>query len=198
MAVMKLHLPKRKIQRLKNYDYSQNGYYFITICTHNRQYLFGEIMDGQMVLNEYGKIVQQELLQIPVRFFNVVLDKFVVMPNHIHIIIAIVGNGLDHSVNDQGTDNRNTYQNIDNRNTYQNIDNRNTQTERSRPFPTIPKILGLYKSGAARIIHKMDMKIIVWQKSYHDHIIRTDAEYQKIWEYIDTNHLKWQEDKYFA
>ena len=106
------------------------------------------------------------------------------MPNHIHIIIAIVGNGLDHSTNDQDHS--------------ETTDNRNTQTERSRPFPTIPKIIGLYKSGAARLIHELNMEIIVWQKSYHDHIIRTDAEYQKIWEYIDTNHLKWQEDQYFA
>lgn len=167
---------KRKNTRLKNYDYSQSGYYFITVCTYEKQHLFGKIIDNQIMLNEYGKIVHQELLQIPSRFSHVKLDKFVVMPNHIHIIIVIVGNGLDHSAFP---------------------DNHVTQAERSRPFPTIPKILGLYKSGSARRIHELNNKITVWQKSYYDHIIRKESEYREIRQYIDTNPLKWEIDAYF-
>ena len=168
--VILLDLPQRKNIRLKGYDYSNAGYYFITICTHNRQPLFGSIDNGQMILNEYGQIAMQDLLLIPEGFINVKLDKFVVMPNHLHGIIAITGDEIGQS-----------------------------EAERSRPFPTavIPKIIGLYKSGIARKIHELDPGIIVWQKSYHDHIIRNEAEYQKIWEYIDTNPLKWEIDKYY-
>jgi len=105
-------------------------------------------------------------MQIPERFSNVYLDKFVVMPNHVHIIIVI-----------------------------DNVDN---QAERSRPFPTVSKIIGLYKSGVARCIHEMNKEITVWQKSYYDHVIRTEDDYQNAWQYIDTNPLKWEEDKYFT
>ena len=161
-----MNLPDRKTQRLKNYDYSQKGYYFINICTHNKEHLFGKIMDGQVVLNKYGSIAQQELANIPMRYANVELNKFVVMPNHIHIILI---------VNDFGS-----------------------LTERSRPFPTVPKIIGLYKSGVSRLIRELRAGVTVWQKSYYDHIIRTEEDYQDIWQYIDTNPLKWENDKYFT
>lgn len=175
--VIAMRLPQRKPQRLKNYDYSLNGYYFITICTHNKQHLFGKILDGQMLLNEYGKIGEQELMQIPGRFANVSLDKFVVMPNHIHIIMVI--NYVATAANCQSGPQQ------------------SNPAERSRPFPTLPKIVGLYKSGAARRIRALHGEITVWQKSYYDHIIRTDEDYQNIWHYIDTNPLKWENDKYF-
>lgn len=112
-----MRLPQRKPQRLKNYDYSLNGYYFITICTHNRQHLFGKILDGQMLLNEYGIIVRQELKQIPGRFANAKLDKFVIMPNHVHIIMVVdymaiaanchsaFFNGIDRCAHFNGLDN---------------------------------------------------------------------------------------------
>ena len=84
----------RRSIRLKGYDYSQAGAYFITICTHNRQQFFGIIVraglaPAQMVLNEYGRIAHEQWLQIPTRFANIELDTFVVMPNHIHGIIVI-------------------------------------------------------------------------------------------------------------
>ncbi len=164
-------LPKRKNIRLKGFDYSGDGYYFVTVCTHNKENVFGEIVDGEMKLNSFGAFAQNELNKLPYHFCYTELDKYIIMPNHIHAIIIIVGNGLDHS--------------------------ENNKTERSRPFPTIPKILGLYKSGVSRSIHLINPDIKVWQKSYHDHVIRNMQDYQRIWEYINTNPLKWEEDCYY-
>ncbi len=175
MAVIKMEWAQRKNTRLKGYDYSNSGYYFITICTHKRKHLLGSIVDSKMLLNRYGKIVQDDLLQIPEKFLHVKLDKFIIMPNHIHCII-IIGHNIEHLNPPNMGD---------------------IITDRSRPIPTIPKILGLYKSGTTRKIHELKPEIIIWQKSYYDHIIRNQQDYQNIWKYIDTNPLKWQDDIYF-
>jgi len=87
-------MKNRRLNRLKNFDYSQNGMYFVTICTKNRECLFGEILDGKMELNEYGQIATDCWKEIPKHFPSVEIDEFVVMPNHVHGIITIVGAGL--------------------------------------------------------------------------------------------------------
>lgn len=153
-----MNLPDRKATRLKGYDYSLPNYYFVTICVKNKSCLFGDIGG----LNEYGKIVELELLTISNHFDNVVIDKYVVMPNHVHAIIIINSNGA----------------------------------ERSRPFPTLSHIVGLYKSGVSRRIHKIDPQIEIWQKSFYDEIIRNEKAYQEMWKYIDENPLKWEIDRY--
>ena len=79
----------RRSIRLKEYDYSQAGAYFVTICTHDRQCRFGNVLDGEMVLNELGAIAREQWICLPERFHNVVFDEFVVMPNHMHGIILI-------------------------------------------------------------------------------------------------------------
>lgn len=84
-----MNLPKRKPIRIKGYDYSTAGAYFITICTHKKIQLFGEIKNETMQLNDLGKIVNKELLNIESHYQNVQIDKYVIMPNHIHIIIII-------------------------------------------------------------------------------------------------------------
>ena len=155
--------PKRKPNRLQNYDYSQNNAYFITICTKDRINLFGEICDGNMCLNDCGKIAENEILKIPSHYNTVRIDKFVVMPNHVHMIIVI------------------------------------NPSERINPFPTetdIPNVIGKYKAGVTRTVGNAFMRSAIWQRSYHDHIIRGEADYQKIWQYIDTNPMKWNLDKY--
>lgn len=80
---------KRKHLRLKYYDYSDTGYYFVTICTRDKLNLFGEIIDGKMQLNEWGRIVHQCWTGIPCHFEDVLLDYFIIMPNHIHGIVVI-------------------------------------------------------------------------------------------------------------
>lgn len=80
---------KRKTIRHGSFDYSQNGYYFITICTHKREHLFGEIINENMILNQYGKIIRVELCKTNEIRSNVYIDKFIIMPNHIHFIVKI-------------------------------------------------------------------------------------------------------------
>ena len=90
---MALFKDKYRIEsiRLPGHDYSSPGAYFITICTHNRQYLFGEIVNNEMILNEYGEIANKYWYEIPKHYTNTQLDEYVIMPNHIHGIIFIVG-----------------------------------------------------------------------------------------------------------
>ena len=168
-----MNLPKRKRTRLKNYDYSTPGAYFITICTHNKQCLLSHIAGAihespENILTPYGEIVNQEILKIESHYTNVRVDKYVIMPNHIHMMIVI------------------------------------SQTEGINPFPTkkcdISNIIGKFKAGVSRTVgnafmHSADKKL--WQSSFHDHIIRGKEDYQKIWQYIDTNHLKWEQDKFY-
>jgi putative transposase len=167
-----LNLPQRKLQRLKDYDYSQNGTCFITICTHNRENLFGRIDNGKLILNNAGKIVYDKFSEISKFYPGINVDKYIIMPNHLHAILLIQHNGTA-----QG------------------------------PFPTmaLSDYIHRYKTLTTKLyidgVKNGDYPVFdkkVWQKSYHDNIIRNEAEYQKIWDYIDTNPEKWQDDKYFA
>lgn len=88
---MKNKLPNRKSIRLKGYDYSQAGLYFVTICTQNRAHLFGNIKNGEMILNDAGKMVETEWMKLTDRYKNIQLHEYVVMPNHFHAIFQIVG-----------------------------------------------------------------------------------------------------------
>ncbi len=164
-----MELPKRKPTRLKGYDYSTPGAYFVTICTHQKKHLFGEIINAQMQFNNLGEIVNQEILKIKSHYPNIQIDKYVIMPNHIHMIIIIL------------------------------------ETERINPFPTIEydisNVVGKFKAGVSRIVGNAFMHSVkkpLWQRSYHDHIIRGEKDYQKIWEYIDTNPLKWKLDCFYS
>lgn len=82
----------RRSIRLKGYDYSQNGAYFVTICVQNRKFLFGKIRNGEMILNDAGKMIEKYWREIPKKYPNVILDAFVIMPNHMHGIL-IIDNG---------------------------------------------------------------------------------------------------------
>ena len=163
-------LSKRKLQRLKNYDYSHNGAYFITTCTYKRLDLFGIIIDAQITLNPAGEMISNTLAQMAKFYSNIIIDKYVVMPNHVHAIVL--------------------------------LENRGTP-QRAFPTTSIPDCMNRFKTittkfyidGVKKGIYRPFDKHI-WQKSFHDHIIRNEQEYQKIWEYIDTNPLKWELDKY--
>ena len=87
MPYTNINRRKRKRNRLQNYDYSQNGYYFVTICAQNREEFFGKIKNNKMILNEYGIMAKKFLLDIPNHFSNAQIDEFIVIPNHIHGIV---------------------------------------------------------------------------------------------------------------
>ncbi|MBE6946026.1 MAG: hypothetical protein E7459_08070 [Ruminococcaceae bacterium] len=145
-----MELVKRKSPRIPHFDYSSTNYYFVTICTHNKECIF--YSSGQV--NDWGKIAEQCLMDIPNHFIGLQLDKWVVMPNHIHGIM-IIGQDCRHSLS---------------------------------------TIVGLYKSSVSKRIRLIQPDIQVWQRSFHDHIIRNQASYEKIWNYIDHNPEKWFED----
>ncbi len=176
--------PIRNNIRLKNYDYSQNGYYFITICTHNRENLFGKIINGKMVLNEYGNIVNKEWLVSAKIRKEIKIDKFVVMPNHFHAIVIIQNVGM--------------YGNTS-ANTDENQKRMYIHTSLQSPSHTLGAMIrGFKSSGTAKIntIRNTEQNP-VWQKSYYDHIIRNEQDYKEIYEYIENNPQKWELDKYY-
>ena len=189
-------LPTRKDIRLKGYDYSSAGYYFITICVKDKNEILGKIVgdahpDTQPVgdahwasrpsamddnarikpgdahpgvpfveLTETGKMVQQYIENIHTVYKNIKIDKHVVMPNHIHMIV-IIEPGVPGCV--------------------------------SPTKPMLAKVINALKSLTTRQYGKP-----LWQRSYHDHIIRDEPDYLRIWQYIDENPQKWNEDCYFT
>ncbi|MBR4509077.1 MAG: hypothetical protein IKP25_00110 [Ruminococcus sp.] len=168
-----MEYPIRKEHRLKNYDYSQCGAYFITICTKERKYIFWNNYDilnvgaafggpyGKISLTEYGKIVKNELKKIPLIYPDVVfIPKFVIMPNHIHLIIVL-----------------------------------NTYSENGPPkaAPTVGSIINKFKGTVSK-----KCGFHVWQKSFYDRVIRNEHEYSAFWKYIETNPMNWESDELFT
>ena len=180
---------RRKSIRLQGYDYSQAGLYFITVCTHNRVPLFGEIADGVMALNTAGQIVEKCWCAIPEHFPQVTLDEFVVMPNHVHGIITI---GTTVGANDVGANN------------HLPLQSNETSTQSNgipRPLPhgtsrTIGSIVRGFKIGVTQWFRANTDIHAVWQRNYYEHIIRNEGVYLKIAEYIQTNPQRWEEDTY--
>ncbi|MCK4800223.1 transposase [Candidatus Parcubacteria bacterium] len=164
----------RQSMRLENYDYSQDGYYFTTICAKNKIECFGEIIDGKMVLNECGEIVKKCWYDLPNHYHNCRLDEFIIMPNHNHGIIiidnSVVGTGL--------------------------------KPVRTKPIPTgakqysLSEIIRGFKTFSSRKINEQNVNLIFrWQSRFYDHIIRNEKSLDKIREYIVNNPLKWELDR---
>jgi len=175
--VMSNHLhgiiTNRKSIRLKGYDYSQNGVYFITVCTHQRECMFGKIVDEKLDLNECGRIVESCWNEIPMHFSNVELDAYVVMPNHLHGIITIVGAGSSRPLIVFGRENR---------------------------APTLGKIVAYFKYATTKHINELQKTGIrkCWQRNYYEHIIRSEQSLEKIREYICNNPYHWKDDELFV
>jgi putative transposase len=163
---------ERKQNRLKTWDYSSEGWYFVTICTKNREEYFGKIENGEIVLNEYGNIAKKCWEGIKNHFDGCELDEFIVMPNHVHGIVAIEPFDLS----------------VGNRHACSLRDKRNHQK--------IPVIIGSFKSAVTKKINESQEEFLFqWQKSFHDHIIRNDKALKKIREYIYYNVDKWAQDE---
>ena len=145
--------PNRKNPRLNGYDYSAANYYFVTVCTEGKVCLFG----NPEVKNPFRKIAENGILKIPEHYPGVSVDKMVVMPNHVHMILVLDGTTA-----------------------------------------TLDKIVGSYKSYVSKEIHKIKPDIVVWQKSFHDHIIRNEEGYRNIWSYIDGNPQNWNQDCFYT
>lgn len=144
--------PNRKYPRLKEYDYSKKNFYFITICTDQKKCIFGKPTE----LNQIGKIAEITLKNLQKHFTNIRIDKYVIMPNHVHVIIEVIADGSN-----------------------------------------LVNVIGSFKSAVTKEIHKIQPDLVVWQRSFHDHIIRNQKSYEEIWSYIDGNPLKWQDDCFY-
>jgi putative transposase len=172
----------RRSIRLKDYDYTQAGAYFITICSWGRECLFGDVVDRQMILNEFGQIIEREWLQTGIVRSNVVLDTYIVMPNHIHGIIAL---------NDIVGATRRVVQN--------RAIHRIAPTEKPIRLisDSIGAIIGQFKSVVTKQINKIRNApgVPVWQRNYYEHVIRNEDEMNRIREYVINNSRKWAEDE---
>lgn len=162
-----MELPKRNNIRLQNYDYSLNGAYFVTICTKDRKCIFGNVVGEDIILpkilphtqlNVYGKIVDKAINEIENRYEHIYVNKYIIMPNHIHMIILINSN----------------------------------ENGRMISSPTLSTVIGSMKRWVSKQIGTP-----IWQKSFYDHVIRTQSDYDFAWEYTENNSLKWKLDKYY-
>ena len=166
--------PDRRSIRLQGYDYSQAGAYAVTICTHNRDCLFGEIAGGKMVLNHAGHAALQCWQAIPDHFPHAELDAFVMMPNHVHGIVVIADR--------RGTACRAP-----------------TQVEQfGHPVAgSIPTVIRSFKSAVTKRINEIRNTpgAKVWQRNYYEHIIRDEGELKRMREYITNNPVQWELDR---
>lgn len=164
--------PRKSTLRLKHYDYSAPAFYFITICTKDREPFFGDIYDQKMELSEIGHIANNYWMALPTYFPDIRVDEHIVMPNHIHGIIEKKPS------------------------TREEMNSIKWNSHESRISAEIGTIVGLYKSRCTRIINQVQDKcFFAWQRKYHDHIIRNEISLYHIREYIRLNPLKWHEDK---
>jgi putative transposase len=167
---------RRRSTRLQGYDYSSAGAYFMTICTRNRECLFGEIVGATMHLNNAGTIVQQCWLDIPIHFPHTQLDEYIIMPNHIHGIIC-----------------------IENAVGAKNFSPLPIRQPRPRgTSKTIGSIVRGFKIGVTKWIRQYTSSNDVWQRNYWEHIIRDDAKLHSIREYINNNPAQWELDELYA
>jgi len=175
---------KLKSSRLQNWDYSSPGIYFITICTLNKNNFFGKIINSKMELSKMGIITKQCLIDIPKHFKNVLLDEYVVMPNHVHILINLSKPSLNSVETHHDASLSIKYNNY----YYHQIAIRSSQT--------IPLVVKQFKSA---VTHQINPKTIffAWQSRYHDIIVKNDQEFIKIKNYIINNPTNWQKDKFY-
>jgi len=173
----------RRSVRLQGYDYSKAGAYFVTICTRNRECLFGEILDGVMLSNDAGGVVQQCWDDIPAHFPHVELDAFVIMPNHVHGILSIVDSQT------VGAKNFSPLQ------AQPSISPPPSQQRPCGTSKTIGSIVRGFKIGVTKWMRQHTLTPDVWQRNYWEHVVRNDMELNRIREYICNNPIQWEMDQ---
>ena len=203
----------RRSIRLRGYDYTQAGAYFVTICAKeidivrrgdacvalnlttktNLSDIFGHIENGQMVLNDLGLVVEQRWRVLPEHHPSVVLDEFIVMPNHVHFIVFLV----THFSNEDGNDDVNDDGNDDEVRATQ-ASPLQTGTMSGRKNGSLGTIIGSFKSGVTRYINELRGApgAKVWQRNYYERIIRNEDELNHIREYIFNNPANWDTDEH--
>ena len=154
----------RRSIRLPGYDYAQAGAYYVTIVVHGRECILGEIVNGEMRLNQFGQIVQRAWFDLPKHYPHIQLGSFCIMPNHVHTVIIIVPGPTDQSAPTE----------------------RHALSEIVRAFKS-------FSARRINEIRKTP-GIPVWQRNYYEHIIRNDEEHNRIHLYIEANSANWKDD----
>ncbi len=192
--------------RYPNWDYGNEAAYFITICTQNREYYFGEIENNEMIFNVIGKLAEQYWSEIPNHFLGIGLGNFVVMPNHVHGILIIdrkkdfiknegmsednvegIADGIEETLQCNVSTDNNTPNTL-----------KNEQMAKISPKTgTVSAIVRSYKSAVSKNVHFTN-SAFRWQTRFYDHIIRNADEYHRIADYISNNPQRWKEDKFYA
>ena len=182
----------RRSIRLKRYDYSRSGAYFVSICIQNRECLFGDIVDGAMVLNDAGILIQTVWDEIPLHYSGIETDEFVVMPNHVHGIIVIVGAGPracpDHEHAMQNKETGQPSQTGQPQGVAPTL-SLSDVVHRFKTMTTKRYTDGVKQHGWLRFSGKL------WQRNYCEHIIRHENELHRIRDYIVNNPMKWELDR---
>ena len=194
----------RRSIRLKGYDYTQPGAYFITLCTWQRKCLFGEVVKGEMRLNQAGRIVQDAWQLLAPQFPRIRMDAFCVMPNHFHGII-LISSGVGATRPDQleaeagkrmaGNEFLSDTKGSPRPNHAQGRIHPACPT--GPPPGSIGAMIGQFKSRATRRLWKLPGygRAPIWQRNYYEHIIRNEAEWDQIIRYIQANPAQWEEDQ---
>jgi len=183
----------RQSIRLKGYDYSSSGLYFLTICTHNHRHLFGEIVGAngrspvpqmnspvpKMILNQFGQIVESEWLKSEMIRDEIRLHEYVIMPNHFHCIVEIIGEWHSSECH---------------------LGEHHSPLRPRMQAKSIGSLMAGFKSSVTKKIHIMDerrssVRNKIWQRNYWEYIVRNENEYNRISQYIRENPAKWQNDK---
>ena len=176
MQDIKYKQHNRRSIRLSGYDYAQSGAYFVTACIQKRVCLFGSITNGEMQLNDAGRIVQEVWRELPARFPQVRTDNFIVMPNHIHGIVLVGAQFIAPS------------------NSPPDIAESPTGSAIGSA-PTLGEIIRAYKAISTREIHRTVKADFSWQRNYYEHIVRNEESLNRIREYIVNNPIQWDFDR---
>jgi len=168
-------------RRLQGYDYSNEGVYFVTICTHERQHFFGTIENNKMTLSHAGKIIYDNWLNTPAirKSMDIQLDEYQVMPNHFHALI-IIGNPMLPSKDKR-------------------LPSTNSVPNKFAPqYQNLSSIIRGFKAACTTQIHGLGMDEFKWQSRFHDHIVRDQESWETIRNYIIDNPRRWKEDKFYS
>ena len=176
--------------RLPDYDYSQSGGYYVTVCTHQKARLFGDVVDGVVQLSDVGKIVEDVWLGLPDHYYHLRLGDYVVMPNHIHAIMILIDDEI--ALTPVGAD-------LSSAPTNPNHTNDSGEDRQPRKRHTISEIMRAFKSYSTLDVKRhLDLdNIKLWQRGFYDHIIRNVDDHRRIQQYIHDNPLKWESDDYY-
>ncbi len=172
--------------RLPDYDYSQPGFYYVTICARDKKLMFGEIANGEIYLNEAGSIVQAVWSSMPERFPHVKLDAYMIMPNHMHGIIELLESDVDRANNAS----RAAQSIVSERNVINPLS--------ARKRAALGEIIRAFKGATTNCIRTKVRPDFAWQEDYYEHIVRNDKDLERIRKYIFDNPAQRESDRFYT